>query len=136
MAHIKEKCQNTFLSNDSPKYLLKLLWDSIKIQMIITMSLFSLTSLMSFTPSALPPPPYLSFLVGVRQIKVSAGFTYHTVASTTLQAIEWEPTTKPFNTMLKVCEAKRLLVDKIRFTFLLNHFISSKLWFFTKLLTS
>lgn len=60
----------------------------------------------SLTPSTVSPSlclshclsPYLSFLVGVRQINVNAGFTYHTVASTTLQGIEWKQTASPFNT--------------------------------------
>lgn len=47
---------------------------------------------LSQPPSAPLPHSYLSFLVGVRQINVNAGFTYHTVASTTLQATEWEQT--------------------------------------------
>lgn len=47
---------------------------------------------LSHPPSAPLPHSYLSFLVGVRQINVNAGFTYHTVASTTLQATEWEQT--------------------------------------------
>lgn len=51
-------------------------------------------------PFPLPlSPPYLSFLVGVRQINVNAGFTYHTVGSTTLQGIEWKQTASPFKTV-------------------------------------
>lgn len=50
---------------------------------------------LSHPPSA--SPPYLSFLMGMRQINVNTGFTYHTVASTTLQGIEWKQAASPFN---------------------------------------
>lgn len=65
----------------------------------ITFSLYSLHCLTLPLPLPLPlSPSYLSFLVGVRQINVKAGFTYHTVGSTTLQGILWKQTASQFNT--------------------------------------
>lgn len=60
----------------------------------------NVTFSLQLPPLAHPPsasPPYLSFLMGMRQINVNTGFTYHTVASTTLQGIEWKQTASPFN---------------------------------------
>lgn len=61
----------------------------------------NVTFSLQLPPLSHPPPtaspPYLSFLMGMRQINVNTGFTYHTVASTTLQGIEWKQTASPFN---------------------------------------
>jgi len=107
-----------------PLFLL-LLFSSVVLQLCIPSSLTLLSSGASQREGggdrkkclrSLPPSPlsYLSFLMGVRQLKVSAGLTYHTVASTTLQATEKEQTAKAFNTGCKhycTTAAKTALAD-------------------------